>query len=114
MRLQIVCSLALAATMSVEEEVKTTVKDLRTTFSSGKTRSLEWRRKQLQALQRLLKVGRQQLCEAMKEDLHKSCFEGYITEVNVIEHEVQGALDHLDDWAAPDSVTTPRPSSRQA
>ena len=99
------CSLALAATMSVEEEVKTTVKDLRTTFSSGKTRSLEWRRKQLQALQRLLKVGRQQLCEAMKEDLHKSCFEGYITEVNVIEHEVQGALDHLDDWAAPDSVT---------
>ena len=29
---------------------------------------------------------------------------GYITEVNVVEHEIQTAIDHLDDWMAPTSV----------
>ena len=81
------------------------VSELRSTYSRGITRDRAWRMAQLRAFAKMLKECRASLCAAMAEDLGKSEFEGYITEVNVVEHEVQGAIDHLDDWMAPVSVT---------
>jgi acyl-CoA reductase-like NAD-dependent aldehyde dehydrogenase len=89
---------------SIKEDVAGVVTELRATYATGATRDRAWRMSQLLAFQKMLKECRGSLCEAMATDLHKSTFEGYITEVNVIEHEVQGAIDHLDDWMAPQSV----------
>ena len=61
-------------------DVAPAVARLRATFTSEKTLSKEWRVSQLRAFQRLLHEGRDQLCEAMRADLHKSPFEGYATE----------------------------------
>lgn len=52
---------------------------LRKMFATEKTLSREWRVGQLLALRQLLVEGREELCEAMRADLHKSHFEGYVS-----------------------------------
>ncbi len=34
----------------------------------------------------------------MHQDLHKSHFEGYLTEINLIEQEIHDAVSNLDEW----------------
>ena len=87
---------------TLEEEVRV----LRSAFCDDKTRSKEWRIHQLKALRTLLKEGRQELCDAMSADLGKSAFEGYLTEINVVEQEIYGALANLDSWMRPKTVVT--------
>ena len=79
---------------------------LRSAFCDDKTRSKEWRINQLKALRKLLKEGRQELCDAMSADLGKSAFEGYLTEINVVEHDIYGALANLDSWMRPETIVT--------
>lgn len=77
---------------------------LRKSFASGVTKSKQWRKNQLKALQKLCHEGRELLCTGMLNDLHKSHFEGYAMELNLIEHEIQFHLDHLDEWMKPEVV----------
>ena len=88
------------------EEIPEAVASMRNVFKTEKTCSASWRKGQLKALLRLLREGKDELCEAMKKDLHKSMFEGYMTEINMVENECYNALYHLDDWMAPQSKST--------
>jgi aldehyde dehydrogenase (NAD+) len=63
------------------EEALATVKDLRTTFDSGKTQSYEWRVSQLKALLELTEQKEQEIVKALYSDLSKSEAESYIQEV---------------------------------
>jgi aldehyde dehydrogenase (NAD+) len=83
------------------------VNRLRRTFQSGKTRPLEWRRNQLQALQRMLVEHAGDFEAAMKTDLHKSSFECYATEIGFLQHEAAHALEHMETWARPKPTGTP-------
>eukprot|EP00245_Coleochaete_scutata_P006399 TRINITY_DN2082_c0_g4_i2.p1 TRINITY_DN2082_c0_g4~~TRINITY_DN2082_c0_g4_i2.p1 ORF type:complete len:546 (+),score=114.14 TRINITY_DN2082_c0_g4_i2:93-1730(+) len=47
------------------------VTDLRTTFRSGRTRSLEWRQAQLRGLQRFAEENKEELYDALMKDLGK-------------------------------------------
>lgn len=87
-------------------KVPETVKQLRESFFTGKTLTREWRLGQLNAMMRMVTEGRTKLCRALNEDLHKSMAEGYFTEVNLVEQEIQHAIDSLDRWMAPTSVPT--------
>jgi len=82
------------------------VEALEESFRTGVTKTREWRMKNLQDLQRLMIEGKEELLQALKQDLHKSELEGYITENNLIENELQDAMDHLDQWMKPDRVST--------
>ena len=83
------------------------VERLRVTFQSGKTHPLEWRRSQLQALQRMFSERASDFEAAMKADLHKSIFECYATEIGFLQRETNHALEHLDTWAHPERISTP-------
>ena len=74
------------------------VERLRRTFRSGKTRPVEWRRSQLQALRRMFVEHADDYEAALKADLHKSTFESYATEIGFLIHEIDHALNHLDVW----------------
>eukprot|EP00966_Prymnesium_polylepis_P009392 216284-Prymnesium_polylepis.1 len=50
--------------------------------------------------------ARDELAQALKADLNKSPEQAYLTELNMVEKEVQNALDHLEDWCAPTAVGT--------
>lgn len=84
-----------------------TIERLRTTYWTGKTRSYDWRRGQLLALQRMLDENYADFEAAMRTDLHKSVFESYATEIGFLQREISHALDHLAEWMQPQPAETP-------
>jgi aldehyde dehydrogenase (NAD+) len=80
---------------------------LRATFRSGKTRSIAWRKQQIKQLRTLVKENEDALLAALKSDLGKSSFEGWVTEIYVIYAEIEHTLRHFEDWLEPEEVPTP-------
>jgi hypothetical protein len=87
--------------LSLADEVPGVVKSLRDTFNSDATLSMDARLTNLKAFQTMICEGRTDLCAAMQKDLHKSAFEGYVTELSVIESEIHLAIEHLAEWMTP-------------
>lgn len=58
------------------------IKDMRKIFHSGKTKSLEWRRQQLEALLSFLEQERDQIALALKKDLNKVTYNYIYTHFN--------------------------------
>jgi aldehyde dehydrogenase (NAD+) len=88
------------------EEALATVKDLRTTFDSGKTRSYEWRVSQLKALLELTEQKEQEIVKALYSDLSKSEAESYIQEISMLKNSCKNAIKELKHWMAPEKVKT--------
>ena len=59
-----------------------------------------------QDFMRFIQSEKDALCEALRLDLHKNPTEAYFMEINLIEHEIQHMLDHLEEWAKPEVVST--------
>ncbi|WP_082686359.1 aldehyde dehydrogenase [Bacillus coahuilensis] len=76
-------------------------------FQTGSTKPIETRIETLEKLKDLIKRNEQQLLDALKQDLHKSNQEGYLTEIGIIYEEIKFTLQHLKDWAKPKKVKTP-------
>ncbi|TYZ63478.1 hypothetical protein PybrP1_006646 [[Pythium] brassicae (nom. inval.)] len=91
---------------STPEEIAADVQALRAAFRAGVTRDLKARKAQLLALRRLLTENSDALCAAMEHDLHKHPTESRLTEISVIFPEIQEHLDYLEDWSAPERVST--------
>ena len=77
------------------------------TFHSGCTRSAEFRLEQLQKLAGAIRQHEQELLSALYQDLHKSEFEAYATEIGYTLDSIRGASKHLKRWMKPKRVTTP-------
>lgn len=76
-------------------------------FESGATRSLEFRREQLQKLFAGLNQHENNLLGALHADLRKSPFQGYATELGLVQAELRHALSNLPRWTAPVRCRTP-------
>ncbi len=83
------------------------VQEQQTYFRSGATLPPAQRRKALQALLAELDRRESQLLQALKQDLNKAPFEGYMTELGMIKEELHFHLRHLDGWCKPRRVPTP-------
>ena len=68
-------------------------------FSKGQTKSLDFRMKSLQKLKGLIHSHEQELMEALKNDLNKSEFDAYITEIGILLEEIRFTMKHLKKWA---------------
>lgn len=90
----------MASTSTNPEEI---VKHLRNTFDSGKTRSLDYRMKQLKAMGRLLEENKEPIIEALEKDLHKCKIETILTEIDMVAAELKEALQHLREWDKPET-----------
>ena len=66
---------------SAMEAVEESLGEARKTFSSGKTRSVEWRKKQLRALIELIHDNEEKIFKALHDDLGKHPTEAYRDEV---------------------------------
>ncbi|MFO7590020.1 MAG: aldehyde dehydrogenase family protein, partial [Acidimicrobiia bacterium] len=80
---------------------------LRTTFDSGRTRPLEWRLGQLQALRDALIERESELLEALAGDVGKPSLEAWATEVGFLLNEIDHVRKHLKRWTRPTKVRTP-------
>lgn len=76
-------------------------------FREGKCKSIEFRIAQLMRLERWISKNEQLILNALHQDLHKSPFEAYATEIGIIKEEIRYMAKNLRNWAKPRRVPTP-------
>lgn len=79
----------------------------RSFFHAGATRSLEFRREQLQKISAALGRHESSLLAALQADLRKSPFQGYSSELGLLLAEIRHALKNLTRWTSPVRRRTP-------
>ncbi|XP_042748406.1 aldehyde dehydrogenase family 3 member B1-like, partial [Lagopus leucura] len=80
------------------------VSHLRAAWLSGKTRPLEYRVAQLEALGRFLEEKKQDILEATALDMGKPSFEAYFTEILLCKNELNDTLNNLSHWMKDEHV----------
>ncbi|XP_018883138.4 aldehyde dehydrogenase, dimeric NADP-preferring isoform X4 [Gorilla gorilla gorilla] len=85
-------------------KISEAVKRARAAFSSGKTRPLQFRIQQLEALRRLIQEQEQELVGALAADLHKNEWNAYYEEVVYVLEEIEYMIQKLPEWAADEPV----------
>jgi aldehyde dehydrogenase (NAD+) len=79
-------------------DVAATVARLRKTFATGRTRSIEWRKQQLLALQRLMEENEDAIAKALAEDLDRNPAEAFIADIATTASEAKYAAKKLRKW----------------
>jgi len=72
---------------------------LRETFKTGRTRSLEWRKQQLHALEQLMLENEPAIAAALEEDLGRKPFEAWLADIASTAGEAKDAAKNLRKWA---------------
>ncbi len=73
-------------------------------FASKKTLDLSFRKEQLKRFKRAVKKFEPQLLQALKSDLGKCAFEGWVHEIMLILDDIQSMQKNLKKWSAPQYV----------
>ncbi|MGG0719727.1 aldehyde dehydrogenase [Robertmurraya massiliosenegalensis] len=76
-------------------------------FHTGETKDLSFRIEALQKLGNAIREGEQKLIQSLKDDLNKSEFDAYSTEIGIVLEEIRFTLKNLRRWAKPRKVKTP-------
>ena len=76
-------------------------------FRSGATLPEKFRRTMLRRFDAALVNWEKRLCDALWQDLHKSCEEAMLTELSIVRGEIRHHLRHLRRWMRPESRPTP-------
>jgi aldehyde dehydrogenase (NAD+) len=76
-------------------------------FQTGATRSVAFRRSQLQRLYGAIESSEQALLDSLHGDLHKPPQEAYAAEIGLVLGEIRHALRHLPSWAKPQRRRSP-------
>jgi aldehyde dehydrogenase (NAD+) len=79
-------------------DIPATVARLRKTFATGRTRDIEWRKRQLRALERLLVENETKVAEALEKDLGRSPFEAWLADVASTCGEAAYAAKNVGKW----------------
>uniref|UniRef100_A0ABM5F7U4 Aldehyde dehydrogenase n=2 Tax=Pogona vitticeps TaxID=103695 RepID=A0ABM5F7U4_9SAUR len=78
---------------------------LRATWLTGKTRPMEYRKEQLEGLSRFVEERKTDILHALHEDLRKPVFESELSEISIVQNEVNNALNNLSYWMKDESVS---------
>lgn len=92
---------------ATESEIAIVKAKLDDYFASGATQSLSWRKRQLSGFLQLLHTEEKTIAAALKQDLHKSPEEAFITETGYLIKDVKHLLKNVERWMKPKSVGTP-------
>lgn len=76
-------------------------------FKTGQTKELSFRLEALKKLQTSIRENEKKIIQALKDDLNKSEFEAYSTEVGFVLSELRYIMKHLPSWVKPKKVKTP-------
>ncbi|WP_181186098.1 aldehyde dehydrogenase [Alkalicoccus urumqiensis] len=87
--------------------MKELVQRQRDYFLSGATRSISFRKKQLYHLKEEVQRREKDILAAVRDDLNKGEFEGYMTEVGFFYSELKDMMKNMDYWASPQKQKAP-------
>ncbi|PMC40504.1 aldehyde dehydrogenase family protein [Bacillus sp. UMB0899] len=88
------------------ESVTAAVQLQKNFFRTGQTKSIDYRKRMLQALADQVRKNEKEICYALKLDLNKSETEAFVTEIGFLLEEIKFTLKHLDKWMKPEKVKT--------
>ena len=80
---------------------------LRATFASGRTKSYEWRRRQLEGILKLVTEREADLATALASDLGRTPHETWFGDVASTVGEAEYAIKHLKKWMKPIRTSVP-------
>ncbi|HWE57235.1 MAG TPA: aldehyde dehydrogenase family protein [Acidimicrobiales bacterium] len=83
------------------------VERLRATFAEGRTRTLEWRLRQLRGIARLVTERESEIAAALASDLGRNAHDSWFGDVASTSGEVEYAIKHLRKWMKPTRVRVP-------
>lgn len=75
-------------------------------FSSGQTKSLDFRKNQLITLKKAIETHQKNIQDALYKDLKKSAFEAYAAEIGITLTDIDHAIAHLKHWMKPQKAKT--------
>ena len=85
---------------------KSTLLEQQKFFSEGLTKDIVFRINSLKRLQSWIRNHETEILAALKQDLNKSPFEAYATEIGVVLDEIKYALKHIKKWSSDKRVRT--------
>ena len=80
-------------------EVQLCLSEMRAFFAGNTTLSVSWRKEQLKTLKAGIKAHEALILDALYQDLGKTDFEGFATELSLVYAEIDHTLKHLDRWS---------------
>lgn len=89
------------------ESYQSLVTSQREFFRTNQTKNVAFRLNALEKLRSAVKLYEQEFITALKDDLNKSEFEAYSTEIGIILEELRLTINKLRSWAKPVKVKTP-------
>ena len=93
-------------TVILMTDIKLLLSEQRDFFNTGWTKKLTFRNEKLAVLQKAVRDNEVEILKALKHDLSKPAYEGYLTEVGIILDEIRFIKKHLYKWAKPRKVRT--------
>jgi aldehyde dehydrogenase (NAD+) len=90
---------APAVPAPVAPGIPQTVARLRATFATGRTRSVEWRKQQLKAMQRLVEENETAIAAALEQDLGRKPFEAWLADIASVVGEAKDAAKNVKRWS---------------
>ena len=91
-------SVAPEAVQVPATDIPATVRRLRETFKSGRTRSVDWRKQQLRALERLMNENEGAIAAALNQDLGRKPFEAWLADIAGTAGEAKVAAKSVGKW----------------
>ena len=98
---------ARAQSSDAAESIPSVVQRLRATFRSGRTRPVEWRLAQLEALERLMAEREKDFADALVADLGRNRVDAWLADLAPVTSESKYARKHLRSWMKPEKTRLP-------
>lgn len=89
-----------------DKEIIQIIENQRTFFRTRRTFDVSYRIEMLKRLQRAIRLYEKEICEALRQDVGKSAYEGYMCEVGMALGELCYMLKHIRRWARPHRAST--------
>lgn len=88
-------------------QIKHLVASQRKFFLTERTRSYQYRIEQLRVLRNMIEKYEKEIYQALKQDLNKSQFETFTTELGFLYNEIKHTENHLKTWMKDEQVDAP-------
>ena len=89
------------------EYLKLILDKQRAFFDLNSTKDISFRKEQLEKLKNVIIEHEEDIMKALNEDLGKSKFEAYSTEIGIVLSELSYALKYIENWTKVKKVKTP-------
>ena len=97
----------MSSTQHNASEAAKIVADLRTVYATGRTRPVEWRLRQLEAIERLVVDNEAEIATALQADLGRNAVDSWLGDIASVRAEAAYARKNLRKWMRRQSTGLP-------